>query len=176
MVQWRSLPANAGAQVRSLAQEDSIDQLSPRSTTTGPVFQSPRATTTAPTCCDHGATTTEPVFQSSKTTTTEAHAPSTYARQREKPLQWEACASRPRTDAAHHNERKPKCSNKDPVQPKIKKIKSSFDTFCNSVVAKLLYNRDLLSLPQRSSLRVTWDAASQARSPKYSHRIKQNIP
>ena len=52
-----------GTQVRPLVQEDSRDQQSPRTTTADPVFQSPRATAT------------------------EAHAPSTYAPQPEKPLQ-----------------------------------------------------------------------------------------
>ena len=42
-----------------------------------------------------------------------AHAP-----QQEKPPQWEALALQPRVAAAHHNERTPVHSNKDPVQPK----------------------------------------------------------
>ena len=50
--------------------------------------------------------------------------PRARALQREKPLQWGARALPRRKAPTHHNWRKPACSNEDPTQPKINKIKN----------------------------------------------------
>ena len=41
-----------------------------------------------------------------------------HALQQEKPLQWEAGVPQRRVAPAHRNQRKPACSNQDPMQPK----------------------------------------------------------
>ena len=52
-----------------------------------------------------------------------ARTPRARAPQQEKPRQWEACAPQWRVAPALHNWRKPAHSNKDPMQPKVNKLK-----------------------------------------------------
>ena len=79
------------------------------------MFWSWQATTTEPECPGAG----KPQLLSLCAAPTEAHAPRACASQREKPAQRKAHAPQPESSPRLHNSRKPACSNKDPVQPKI---------------------------------------------------------
>ena len=108
---WLSLEFPGGAVVKNLPANAGDTGLSPG------LGKIPHATEQWSSC----ATTTEPVLQSPRVTTTEAREPRAHAPQQEKPPQWEARAPQRRVALAHHNERKPARSNKDPTQPKINK-------------------------------------------------------
>ena len=64
----------------------------------------------------------EPQLPSPRATTTETRTTRACALQQEKPRQAEARAPHRRVAPTCHNLRKPACSNKDPMQPKINKL------------------------------------------------------
>ena len=109
-------PANAGTQVRALAQEDPTCHGA-----TKPVRHNYWAWALEPT--SHNYWALEPQLLSSRATTTEAHAPRACALQQEKPPQWEAHAKQRRVAPTHCNYRKPAHTNEDPTRPKINKLK-----------------------------------------------------
>ena len=95
--------------------------------------------TTKPACHNYWACPLEPMshnYCSPRATTTEAHVPRAPAPQQEKPPQWEALAPQWRVAPAHHNYRKPACSNEDPRQPKKKSWSGYIHTRQNRLQSK----------------------------------------
>ena len=97
---WVRLPMQ-GTQVRALVQEDPTCRGA-----TKPVRHNYWACALEPTSDN---------YWSPRAATTEARTPRACALRQEKPPLWEARASQRRVAPAHHNQRKPACSNEDPI-------------------------------------------------------------